>query len=118
METKTKNAHDIISTLLDNTVLAYIEKVSKVHSLDNKELLELWDSTISGFEICKKSEAAPKKTKTVSNADKCKGTTKAGTECKLKAKKGGFCTRHSEDADEKPKGKKKAAKKDSDSDDD
>lgn len=111
-----KSPKDLISNLLDSTIHAYIKKVVSTYSLDQEKLTELWNTTVSGFELSKV------KTKSVTkDGVTCEQKTKAGTQCRLKPKEGSkFCKRHSEDSgkDDKPKkGKGKKKEEESDSDD-
>ena len=109
--TDSKSPKDLISQLLDQTVHAYIKKVSTTYSLEHDKLMDLWNTTVSGFELSK-----VKSTK-VSDGNTCEQKTKTGSQCKLKAKEGSkFCKRHSEDNSEPKKKKTTKKKKEEESD--
>lgn len=104
----------LISQLLDSTIHAYIKKVVSTYSLDEEKLTELWNTTVSGFELSK-----VKGKSTVTDGVTCEQKTKAGTQCKLKPKEGSkFCKRHSEDSSTKEKPKKTKGKKKDESESD
>jgi hypothetical protein len=94
---------DLVKQMQEMTIYAYIDKLAKNHpDLKKDDLVELWNTTVSGFELSKVKE------KKESTKEKCTATTKCGSSCKRNAVKNGKCATHS---DEKPEKKKKDTKK-------